>query len=71
MYLHAFHIFSIYSIIGGQKVALVNSAEVNTEAHTSLQYAFLLSFEYMPRRGTAGSNGCQFLVFEEVLYLFP
>ena len=63
MHLYAFHIFSIHSLTGGHKVALVNSAEVSTETHKYLQYLFLISFRYMPWSGTAGSNGCLFLGF--------
>ena len=40
MHLYAFHIFSIHSLTGGHKVALVNSAEVSTETHKYLQYLF-------------------------------
>ena len=55
-----YHSFFIHSSVDGplgcfHVLAIVNSAEMNTEAHVS--FSILVSSGYMPRSGIAGSYG--------------
>ena len=61
-----YHNFFIHSFVDGylgcfHVLAIVNSAAMSNEIHVSI--SILVSSEYMPRSGIAGSYGALFLAF--------
>ena len=55
-----YHNFFIHSSVSGHLgcfhvLVIVNSAAVNTEVHLQVSFAVMVSSEYMPRSGIAGS----------------
>ena len=61
-----YHNFFFHSSVNGHLgcfyvLAIVNSAAVNNGIHVS--FSILVSLEYMPRSGIAGTYGGVFLVF--------
>ena len=74
VYIH--HIFFIHSSVDGHLdcfhvLAIVNNAAVNIRVHVSFQISVFVFSGYIPRSGTAGSDGSSIWVFEKPPYCFP